>query len=133
MNSPPSISTVTPIGRPVASRPRIVAQCGRSKCTNSSSGANRFERDRYAVNASTCTHSMIAEAMPRQPATSQRSEERRVGIERVSSCRYWCSKYNSHINTLHKLLHDVHITSHTLTHLINNIQYTNTTISTKPN
>ena len=46
MNSPPSMATVTPIGRPVRSRSRIGAQRGGSKRANSPSGAKRFEQAR---------------------------------------------------------------------------------------
>ena len=46
MNNPPSIATVTPIGRPLRSKATIGARFGPSKCENSASAANRFERAR---------------------------------------------------------------------------------------
>ena len=72
MNKPPSISTVTPIGSPVASSSRIIGQCGRfarvKKPSNRRRSANRFERHSTTAKPSICSHSITAEASPRPAA-----------------------------------------------------------------
>jgi len=68
----PSMVTVTPIGSPVRSRPRIRAASGRlrrvRKPSNRRRSAKRDERRRYSAKTIACVHSMIADASPSPPA-----------------------------------------------------------------
>ena len=69
-NSPPSMVTVTPIGRPLRSSSRCAAQRGDSQRANSCRSAKRGLRHRYSANPSACTQNISAVAMPMPAAPS---------------------------------------------------------------